>query len=211
MLCLCGLLLASVFACQSKKRRASLSENQCIAGDWETIGYFDGAQGYRSSRLLAHQDACVEFGRVPDRDTYLTGWREGIGEYCQPDNGYAQGLGGGSYQNVCPEDVEADFLAGYQRGRTLYEARRAYAAAEARVSRLEQRRIHIEAEIVSSGTAQLNPLLTPAARIERAASMKRLVDERIEIDRDLPGLREAVAQRRAELAALEEAPASIQH
>lgn len=188
-----------------------MSENQCIAGDWETIGYFDGAHGYRSSRLLAHQDACVEFGMVPDRDTYLTGWRQGIREYCRPDNGYAQGLSGASYANVCPADIEADFLADYQRGRDLYQARRDYAAAEARVSQREQRRVDLEAEIVSTGTAQLNPLLTPAARIELAASMKRLVDERVEIDRELPKLREDVAECRAEVAALEEVPASIQH
>ena len=38
----------------------SVSENQCIASDWQTLGYRDGVAGYRSSRLLKHQDACVQ-------------------------------------------------------------------------------------------------------------------------------------------------------
>jgi hypothetical protein len=210
VLCLCCLLLAGVSACQNHKRHASMSENQCIASDWATIGYFDGVRGYRTSRLLAHQDACVEYGVVPDRDTYLTGWRQGIGEYCQADNGYAEGVRGAAYDNVCPQDVEADFLAAYEHGRVLYKARSACDAAEAQVAHLEQRRVDIEAQLVSSGTAQLNPLLTPAARIELAASTKRLLDERIAIDRNLPGQRAEAERRRAEVDALEAVPAAIE-
>jgi hypothetical protein len=31
---------------------ATLSESQCAANDWQTVGYCDGASGQDSSRLL---------------------------------------------------------------------------------------------------------------------------------------------------------------
>ena len=58
--------------------RTTVSENQCTAGDWQTLGYRDGVNGHRSSRLLQHQDACVRHGIVPDRAGYMVGWEEGI-------------------------------------------------------------------------------------------------------------------------------------
>ena len=56
-------LLFALAGCSSN----SVSESQCIAGDWQTIGYRDGANGNRSTQLLAHQDACVKHGVIPDR------------------------------------------------------------------------------------------------------------------------------------------------
>ena len=52
---------------------ATVSENQCIASDWQTLGYRDGVNGIRSSQLLKHQDACVEHGIIPDRAGYMAG------------------------------------------------------------------------------------------------------------------------------------------
>ena len=49
---------------------ASVSQNQCAAGDWQTLGYRDGVRGYRSTELLAHQDACGKHGVIPDRHGY---------------------------------------------------------------------------------------------------------------------------------------------
>ena len=45
-------------ACSSNP---SVSESQCIAGDWQTVGYRDGTNGLRSTQLLQHQDACVQY------------------------------------------------------------------------------------------------------------------------------------------------------
>lgn len=199
-------LAAAMAGCGSK---GSVSENQCRAGDWETLGYRDGVHGQRSTRLLAHQDACGEIGIVPDRDTYLVGWRDGIAEYCRPDRGYEVGLRGRALPGVCPDELAGLFSDAWAAGRTLFEARRACADVEASIARYESRRVEIESALLRTGTSQLDPFLTPAERVELAAAAKRLVDERVAIEHELPRLREELALRREELAQLERAPASL--
>ena len=73
---------------------ATLSESQCAANDWQTVGYSDGVSGQDSSRLLKHQNACMKHGVTPDRMAYLVGWEEGVVRYCTPDNGFQQGQRG---------------------------------------------------------------------------------------------------------------------
>ena len=201
-------LLAALVGCASK---GSVSENQCRAGDWETLGYRDGVNGYRSTRLLAHQDACGEIGIVPDRATYRVGWSEGIAEYCRPGRGYEVGLRGLALPAVCPDELAGPFSDAYAAGRTLFEARRACAVVEDSIAWYEARRVEIESALVRTGTAQLDPFLAPAERVELAAAAKRLVDERIAIEHELPQLHEELAVRREELAELERAPASLGH
>lgn len=189
-------------------KHASVSENQCKAGDWQTLGYRDGALGQRSSRLLAHYDACVEIGVTPDRETYMLGWREGIAEYCRPDHGFAEGSRNVEYRNVCPEELESAFLEGYSQGRLLYQARRAVADLEHAIQRKEHRVTAIDSEIVSAGAAQLDPLLLPETRVELAARVVRLAGERGRIQYELPALYDELALRRQELGELEQVPAS---
>jgi hypothetical protein len=110
-----GVLLVS--GCAS-----SLSKNQCRAGDWQTIGYRDGANGYASTRLLEHQDACVKLGVLPDRDRYMRGWQEGVTTFCTAENGFSQGENGAGYGRICPSDLEPEFLSAYKDGRSLYLA-----------------------------------------------------------------------------------------
>ena len=112
-------LLFTLAGCSSN----SVSESQCLAGDWQTIGYRDGANGYRSTQLLNHQNACVKHGVIPDRASYMAGWEQGVREYCEANNGYDVGERGEGYDNVCPDDMRDAFLAAYHSGRELYLAR----------------------------------------------------------------------------------------
>ena len=82
---------------------ATLSESQCVASDWQSIGYRDGMNGTHHSQLFKHQNACVKHGVTPDREAYMAGWNEGVVQYCQPANGFAAGERGSAYANVCPE------------------------------------------------------------------------------------------------------------
>lgn len=202
------LAVALVLVSGCSKPPRSVTENQCMAGDWETLGYRDGVNGHRSTRLLAHQDACGELGVVPERETYRRGWRLGIAEYCRPDNGFDLGLRGIAYGNVCPDELEARFLDAHADGFAIFAARRACAATETSIDRLERRRGQLEAEIAKAGVAQVDPLLTPSARIDLAARTRRLVEERVEIEHRLPALRAELSRLREELAALEQVPAA---
>ncbi len=185
--------------CQSN----SVTESQCIAGDWQTVGYRDGADGYRSSRLLEHQDACVKHGVIPDRNAYMAGWQQGVREYCQVQNGFDVGERGYGYDNVCPADQRDAFLSAYHDGRQLYLARSDVSNLEQAISQREYRLDAIKAELVSSATQQFDPTLTPAARVDLLATMQRLAEEQGRINGELPQMRQELANKTQQLAVLQ--------
>jgi hypothetical protein len=181
---------------------ATVSQNQCIASDWQTLGYRDGVNGIRSSQLLAHQDACVKHGIIPDRTGYMAGWNTGVHEYCQPNNAFEIGELGSGHNNVCPGEMQSTFTTAYRNGRKLYLARNELANLERSVNHMEQRLEQIKVELVSSATEQLNPTLTTAARIEIGAYTHRLTQERRRLKMDLPQLIAELADKQAELEAM---------
>lgn len=193
-------LVSTALACA---KNTSVSESQCTAGDWETIGYRDGALGYRSSRLLAHQDACIPHGVTPDRGAYQLGWRQGIEEFCDPANGFELGQSGDGHDNVCPAPQRDAFLAAYDRGRTLFVARDRVLSLEQAIAYRTQRIEAIGEEVVVTASAQLNPLLLPDERIQLAARVKRLYDEKTRLASEIPGLEAELQVRTSELEALD--------
>lgn len=192
-------LLLTLAGCSSN----SVSESQCIAGDWQTIGYRDGANGYRSTQLLNHQNACVKHGVIPDRASYMAGWEQGVREYCEANNGYDVGERGEGYDNVCPDDLRDAFLGAYHSGRELYLARSEVSDLEAAISQAEYRLDEIKAQLVSSATQQFDPTLLPADRVELLASMQRLAEEQGRIKAELPRMRQELALKSQQLASLE--------
>jgi hypothetical protein len=192
-------LLLALAGCSSN----SVSESQCLAGDWQTIGYRDGANGYRSTQLLEHQNACVKHGVIPDRATYMAGWEKGVREYCEANNGYDVGERGEGYDNVCPDDQRDAFLAAYHTGRELYLARSDVNNLEQAISEREYRLDAIKAELISSATQQFDPSLTPAARVDLLAMTERLAEEQGRINAELPRMRQELANKSQQLAALE--------
>lgn len=187
----------------------SVSHNQCIAADWETLGYRDGVGGYRSSRLLAHQDACVEHGIIPDRNLYMAGWEQGAREFCEPNRGFELGERGDGHHNICPADMREPFLVAYREGRGLYLARLAVNDLERTIAQKEDRLQHVKAEIVSSATDQLNPVLTTAERIELLTYTNRLRDEQAALEVEIPGLYAELDDKRAQLNVLQRTLAKV--
>ncbi len=172
---------------------ATVSESQCVAGDWQTLGYRDGVRGYRSSQLLAHQDACVKYGVIPDRYGYKLGWEEGIREYCEPYNAFSIGERGKGHNNVCPTDMRTEFMHAYQEGRSLYRARVEVSNLEKAIAQKVNRLEQVKAAIVSTATAQLNAELTTSERVELFARTQRLNTERNRIKAEIPSLENELA------------------
>lgn len=98
---------------------ATLNENECRSVDWRELGRNDGAHGYESSRLGEHMEACGKYGITPDGGAYRAGRDEGLRQYCQPDNALQLGRSGGGYNQVCPGESGAMFVAFYNRGAQL--------------------------------------------------------------------------------------------
>ncbi|MGD8418731.1 MAG: DUF2799 domain-containing protein [Pseudomonadales bacterium] len=193
------LLVTCVLAVAGCSSKPSVSENQCAAGDWQTIGYRDGVNGMRSSQLLAHQDACMEHGITPDRSQYMLGWDEGVREYCEPNNGFDVGERGWGHNNVCPEDMRAAFLAAYQEGRTLYQARADVANLEREIDQKTARLSEVKSQIVTTTAAQIDGSLTPTQRVELATRVQRLYEEKQQLEKELPDLEAELSIRNREL------------
>jgi len=122
-------MAAVVAAAAALNGCATLSEEQCLAGDWRGIGYQDGAQGYNWDRINQHYEACQGAGVAPDQTLYEEGRQQGLLSYCTPGSGFYAGRNGSSYRGVCPGNLEGDFLSGYSDGRLVHSAQQAYDTA----------------------------------------------------------------------------------
>lgn len=205
--CLASLLpLPLVLACA---HAPSVSESQCAAGDWQTIGYRDGALGFHASRLLEHQDACVPHGVTPDRAAYQLGWQEGIVEFCTPRNAYEIGLRGDPVDSACPAPLRDAFVSAWDRGHRLCVARDRVAEIEQAIASKTLRLETIDEEMIVTASAQLDPLLLPAHRIQLAARVKQLYDEKVRLTAEIPALEKELAIRTSELEELNQKMAAI--
>jgi hypothetical protein len=98
---------------------ATLDKSECREADWTIIGLEDGARGRPVSYIGNHRKACAEYGVKPDLALYQRGHADGLKQFCTADNGFSLGRAGRGYNNVCPPDLNGQFLAGYETGREL--------------------------------------------------------------------------------------------
>ena len=108
---------------------ATLSEDQCRAGDWRAIGLNDGSNGRDSDFILQHAKACNKIGIAPVRADWEAGRQEGLTLYCRPRRAYEEGAKGRSLKSVCPienlarlERANARGLSWHRIGRDISEA-----------------------------------------------------------------------------------------
>ena len=102
---------------------ASLTEEACRTGNWESIGYKDGANGRSESYINEHRDACDDFGIYPDTARWLRGRIEGLRQYCTVENAYSIGRRGDELNNVCPQTQVSDLRLANFYGIRYYEIR----------------------------------------------------------------------------------------
>lgn len=167
---------------------SGLSRNQCLASDWETIGFRDGVSGTDSTALMRHQDACMKHGIKADRRAYLAGWTEGVVRYCRPANGFDLGERGAAYRNVCPEDLQSDFRAAYHDGRQLHIAHADIEAVRRAITDRERRLDEIEAQLAALAGDVLEESATIADRATVLLSARDLGREQAAIEAELTEL-----------------------
>lgn len=155
---------------------ASLSEEQCRAGDWRGIGFVDGTAGRDTDYIANHQKACAEIGVTPDLTAWLDGRQQGLQTYCTPEKAYQVGRSGRALSPVCPAASRASMDEAHYAGRQYYEIRQ-------EIDRLRSDRFTVE--------AALDDLPDDAG-----ADRRRLRNERSRIDRRISGLEQD--QRRYE-------------
>lgn len=118
---------------------ATMSKDQCLAGDWGGQGFRDGDAGRTRDRLEEHAKACAKHGVLPDEVAYLSGREDGLSRYCTWERGFEEGRRGNGYARVCPVASEAEFLPAYGDGRSLYVAEQDASNADSEADRLDSR------------------------------------------------------------------------
>ncbi len=99
---------------------ASISPEQCRAGDWRGIGISDGENGRSGGYISRHQDACGKVGIVPDVAAWNAGREIGLDRYCTPRNAYRIGRDGTELSNRCTGPSVSELNAANIKGRKYY-------------------------------------------------------------------------------------------
>lgn len=106
--------IAALAAALSGCETTTIDQGACAKMDWYALGLADGRAGYPSERVVEHRKACAGTNVEPDEMAYLTGRRDGLAQYCQPDNAFRDGLAGHEYRGGCNAAFARDQRAGYR-------------------------------------------------------------------------------------------------
>ncbi|AEQ53875.1 DUF2799 domain-containing protein [Pelagibacterium halotolerans] len=117
LLLVCAALLGALVLASC----ATLSQEQCEAGDWRAIGFNDGADGRPADRISSHAEACSEYGIAVDSALYQTGRAEGLGVYCRLGNAERQGRSGDRYYGVCEGELGVAFARVHAAAGEIYD------------------------------------------------------------------------------------------
>lgn len=175
---------------------ATMSQEECLRGDWRAVGYGDGVDGRAMSRIDDHAKACAKTGVTPDLALYTEGREEGLKRYCTEMNGFRVGREGHSYAHVCPYPVEAEFLGGYADGERVHAATSRLESARSDLSSADSRAEKRARQADGVEDELRNPKLTDEQTRELRDRLQRLRRERREAIED--GRRAEAAIRDAE-------------
>ena len=100
---------------------ASVSREECLAGNWEEIGFRDGTNGQFSSYIQQHVKACQKVEVTPDPVAWERGRQRGLPAYCVPQKAYQVGRSGWSIREVCPAAQMPALRAANEKGKRYHE------------------------------------------------------------------------------------------
>ena len=122
---------------------ATLSEEECRAGDWHAIGVSDGMAGRSEGFLGNHAEACAALGIAPDPAAWAAGRAEGLRAYCTPERAYSSGRRGqrlgpvcGGYDQRALAQANLAGLRYHEAGRDIDQVRGQIRSAERRIDTL---------------------------------------------------------------------------
>lgn len=126
---------------------ASISKEECMIGDWYSLGVNDGQRGKLASEFRDYQKDCAEYGVTPDFKKYQQGHADGLVSYCDYPNGEAHGRSGAEYNTACTGKLEPAFRQGYQVGNRWYKAKKAVDDLASAINSLQYRIQNLEDEL----------------------------------------------------------------
>lgn len=120
------LTLAAGFAVTAISGCATVSEETCIAGSWEALGYKDGRNGKSRGHFADIAETCAKYGVTPNASEYRLGYDQGLPLYCSYDKGFSTGDNGNSPKEECLAIGADNYVDGHQDGYATYLVRSEY-------------------------------------------------------------------------------------
>ena len=180
---------------------ASIGEDECLAMDWRTVGYEDGAAGMGIDRLTWRRQACSKYGVVPDLEAYRLGRDEGLLEFCVPGNGFHAGAAGRSYSGACPEPLADEFLVAYEAGRQLWRLERRVEEALGGINARHNELTRIDELLSAASMIIVSGDSTAEQRAQALLDMKNMTDRRTQVAIEIDALQRALPKYETELEA----------
>ncbi|CAN5130177.1 hypothetical protein BH09PSE6_BH09PSE6_04390 [soil metagenome] len=160
---------------------ASLSQKDCMKGDWTAVGKDDALYGFTPDRLKQHYEACAEYGVKPNPTQYAAGYQIGLVGFCVPANGFSVGRRGSSYYNQCPAQMQGAFVMAMELGQDV-------ASLDSRISDIDSKVSDLQDKIKDKDTSD-------DKRKDYRRRISDLKDERRSRDWDRDRLLERARQR----------------
>ena len=125
----------------------TMSEEECLVGDWRTIGFEDGSVGKDVRDISRYRKACDDYGVTVDLVAYRQGHDEGMVIFCQPASGFELGASGQPFNDYCPEALRPEFYAAFEDGNRVFKLRGDLNFREQELERNQQMITDMRAEI----------------------------------------------------------------
>ncbi len=126
---------------------SSISKDECLQGDWYSLGVNDGKAGELSSKFREYQKDCADHGVMPDFKTYQQGHSQGLVFFCDFPHGEAWGRVGKDYNTACTGKLEPAFRQGFQQGQRWYKAKKVVDDIAAAIADLQNRNLNLREDI----------------------------------------------------------------
>jgi len=107
---------------------STISEENCIEGSWESLGYEAGRDGESRRHLDKVSETCAKYGITANSTQYWIGYDQGLPLYCSYDRGVNHGESGRSLKAECRDINALVYFDGYDDGRITYEIKQEYEA-----------------------------------------------------------------------------------
>ena len=182
---------------------ATLSEEECRVGDWQTIGFEDGSIGKDVRDIGRHREACADYGITVDLEAYRQGHDEGMVVFCQPASGFDLGASGQPFNDNCPQALRPEFYAAYDDGKRVFKLRREVNFRLQDLERNQQLIVEMEAEVkkleadLVSGEGSADDRQAWLSRIDRIKRMQPRIED------DMRGTQASIDHREREIEYIE--------
>jgi hypothetical protein len=138
-----------------------------------------------SEHVGEYRKACSKHGVVPDLAAYRAGREEGLLEFCRPQRGFDLGSRGGSYNGVCPPDLNGAFTESYNSGRQLYELRTAVQNTSRLIEQKKRQIASLDEEAKNIETALVGTEATAEERLQMLVELRGIPERRALLEQEI--------------------------